>query len=46
MDIEYIYLIQEREFINSKQPIYKIGRTKQNNYKRFEQYPKGIIKKI
>lgn len=43
MDTEYIYLLQEREFINSKQPIYKIGKTKQENHKRFGQYPKGSI---
>jgi hypothetical protein len=36
-----IYLLQEREFINSNQNIYKIGRTKQENIQRFNQYPKG-----
>jgi len=36
-----IYLLQEREFINSNQNIYKIGRTKQENTQRFNQYPKG-----
>jgi hypothetical protein len=40
---QYIYLIQEREFINSKKNIYKIGKTKQSNNKRFQQYPKGSI---
>ena len=43
MDTQYIYLLQEREFINSKQSIYKIGKTKQHNNKRFCQYPKGSI---
>ena len=38
---EYIYLLQEREFINAKKDIYKIGRTKQENLTRFTQYPKG-----
>ena len=36
-----IYLIQEREFINSDENVYKIGKTKQENLKRFKQYPKG-----
>ena len=36
-----IYLIQEREFINSGENVYKIGKTKQDNLKRFKQYPKG-----
>ena len=38
---EYIYLLQEREFMNTKQNIYKMGKTKQENLKRFKQYPKG-----
>lgn len=37
----YIYLLQEREFINSKDPIYKIGRSTQEHTKRVGQYPKG-----
>jgi len=43
MNTDYIYLLQEREFITSKQNIYKIGKTKQNNLNRFSQYPKGSI---
>ena len=39
----YIYLLQVREFINTKQNIYKVGRTKKENYQRFNQYPKGSI---
>lgn len=39
--IEYIYLLIVREFKNSKKNVYKIGRTKQENHKRFNQYPKG-----
>jgi len=31
---EYIYLLHEREFVNSKQSIYKIGKSKQENLKR------------
>lgn len=37
----YIYLIQEREFIKTNENIYKIGKTKQQNTKRFTQYPKS-----
>jgi len=37
----YIYLLQEREFITTKQNIYKLGKTKQENLQRFKQYPKG-----
>jgi phage anti-repressor protein len=38
---EYIYLLQTREFINSKQNIYKIGKTTQPNLTRFNSYPNG-----
>ena len=41
VEIQYIYLIQEREFIKTGEPIYKIGKTKQENLTRFNQYPKG-----
>jgi hypothetical protein len=41
MNINYVYLLQEREFINSN--IIKIGKTKQENLKRFKSYPKGSI---
>jgi hypothetical protein len=37
----YIYLIQEREFINSGENVFKIGRTRQENFERFKNYPKG-----
>jgi len=37
----YIYLLKEREFIKTNEHIYKIGRSKQENTKRFLQYPKG-----
>ena len=40
---QYTYIIQEREFVNSKEPVYKIGKTKQQNQKRFSSYPKGSV---
>lgn len=40
-DRHYIYLLIEREFINSGEHIYKIGKTTQDPIKRFNQYPKG-----
>ncbi len=44
MDLsQYIYLLQLREFVNSGENIYKIGRTKKENHYRFNQYPKGSI---
>lgn len=39
----YIYLLHEREFVNLKSSIYKIGRTKQDGLKRFYSYPKNSI---
>jgi len=39
----YIYLLQEREFVNSNQSIYKIGKTKRENLTRFHQYPKNSL---
>jgi len=38
--MEYIYLLQEREFIKTDELIYKLGKSKQSNLKRFKQYPK------
>ena len=43
MKLQYIYLIQLREFMKSGEPIFKVGRTHQENFKRFYQYPKGSI---
>ena len=40
---QYVYLLQEREFIKTKENIYKIGMTKKENHKRFNQYPKGSV---
>lgn len=37
----YVYLLHEREFITADQKIYKLGKTKQENLRRFRQYPKG-----
>ena len=43
---QHIYLIQEREFFNSKENIYKIGRTTQHIETRINQYPKKSILKL
>jgi hypothetical protein len=40
---EYIYLVQPREFIKTKENIYKIGKTKQENLKRISGYDNGTI---
>ena len=41
--VQYIYLLQEREFTKTGENIYKVGMTTKNNYERFNQYPKGSI---
>ncbi len=38
---EYVYLLHEREFLNSGRQLYKIGRTSQSPNDRFDDYPKG-----
>ena len=38
---EYVYLLHEREFLNSGRQLYKIGRTSQSPNDRFDGYPKG-----
>jgi len=38
---EYVYLLQEREFIRLNEPTYKIGRSAQPLFRRLDQYPKG-----
>ena len=38
----FIYLLQEREFINSGDPIYKLGKTS-NPKNRMSSYPKGSM---
>ncbi len=40
LDTIYMYILQEREFINSKQHVYKIGKTKVI-HNRMNGYPKG-----
>lgn len=39
----YIYLIQEREFVRTGESIFKIGKTTQRLYKRMSQYPKSSM---
>ena len=41
--IEYVYIIQEREFVKEGRPLYKIGRTKQEPNKRYVSYPKDSV---
>jgi hypothetical protein len=43
MELQYVYLLQEREFIKTKENIYKVGKTKKENHTRFNQYPKGSV---
>jgi hypothetical protein len=40
-DVQYVYLIHRKDFVDSNAPVYKIGRTKQQNLARFNSYPKG-----
>jgi len=40
---EYVYLLYVREFMIRNTPVYKVGRSTQENLKRFSQYPKGSI---
>jgi hypothetical protein len=41
MSNNYVYLIQEREFVRLDEPIYKIGKTTMDNLQRIIQYPTG-----
>ena len=43
MKTNYIYLLKTREFVNTGEYIYKVGRTSKENFERFNQYPKGSI---
>ena len=43
MSSGYIYLLQPLRSITDNKNIYKIGKTKRNNYKRFNEYPVGSI---
>lgn len=38
---QFLYIIQEREFIRLNENIFKIGKTKQLNLRRFAAYPKN-----
>lgn len=40
---EYIYLFHTKEFVNSRQPIYKFGKTTKPNHGAFEEHPIGTI---
>ena len=40
---DFVYVIKEREFIKTKENIYKIGRTERGHSKRVSQYPKNSI---
>ena len=40
-DVQYVYLIHRKDFVDSNTPVYKIWRTKQQNLARFNSYPKG-----
>jgi hypothetical protein len=39
----YIYLLQEREFLNANENVFKVGQTKTENLTRFHQYPKRSV---
>ena len=41
--LNYMYLLQEREFIKTKEAVYKLGKTTKVNHTRFNQYPKGSV---
>jgi len=43
MDVQYIYLLKEREFVNNGQNIFKIGKSRQRNTERFRGYPNDSI---
>lgn len=43
METQYVYLLREREFVKTGESIYKVGKTKQKDMKRFDQYPKGSV---
>ena len=40
---QYIYLLITREYRNTGENIYKVGRTTQENHKRFKDYPKDSL---
>lgn len=40
---QYVYLLREREFIKTGEPIFKVGMTTQAHNQRLMQYPKGSL---
>ena len=43
MKIEYIYLLQEREFVKTNEHIFKIGKIKLENHEIFYEFPDESI---
>lgn len=43
MTSQYIYLLQEQEFVNTKENVYKVGMTNEENCERFNQFPKSSV---
>ena len=41
MTEHYVYLFHTKEFVDSKEPVYKIGKSTQPNFGRFNQYVEG-----
>ena len=44
--VEYVYMLIEREFIKTKENIYKIGETGKENDIRFKQYPRSAWRTV
>ena len=43
MELQYIYLLKTKLSIDKNEDVFKIGRTKQPNFKRILQYPNGSV---
>jgi T5orf172 domain len=43
MSQHYVYLFHTQKFVDSKEPVYKIGKTTQPNFERFNQYDDGAL---
>ena len=41
MTEHYVYLFHTKEFVDSKEPVYKIGKSTKPNFERFQQYAEG-----
>lgn len=41
MERNYVYLLQKEKYVKTGENVYKIGRTKRKNFKRFNNYTKG-----